>query len=261
MLQSPLSKGYNEISRKSEIYMAFDKDALPVEKLAELYVYDPETGKIFWRVKSASKIIVGSEAGCTKSTKTLDNGQKMAYRYVRALGRSMPAQRVAWALHYGEWPVGKIYFEDGDPLNLRIANLRQSNSVSAPHDLSTSEGRADYQRDYRANEGMDWKDGHLRSKFNITLAEYGQMLIAQNGKCAICIREETHTRGGKPKALAVDHDHATGKVRALLCAECNQMLGKAKDSEEILLAAVQYLRKHRGADAPVLTLVPSEDSK
>jgi hypothetical protein len=174
----------------------------------------------------------------------------------------MPAQRVAWALYHGEWPVGKIYFEDSDPLNLKIENLRQSNSVTTPHDLSTSEGRADYQREYRANEGVDWKDGHLRSKFNITLAEYTQMAIAQNGKCAICKCDETHTRGGKVKALAVDHDHATGKVRALLCSECNQMLGKVKDSRDTLLAAVAYLDKHAGrtAEPPRLTLVRDADS-
>jgi ABC-type uncharacterized transport system YnjBCD substrate-binding protein len=126
------------------------------------------------------------------------------------------------------------------------------------YDHDDPRGHADYARDHREKFPMDWKDTHLRAKFDITLAEYGQMLIAQNGKCAICNCEETHTRGGKVKALAVDHDHETGKVRALLCAECNQMLGKAKDSEETLLAAVAYLRKHKGTAAPALTIVPIE---
>ena len=242
--------------------MPFDRNAVPAEKLAEIFVYDPETGKIFWRVKSADKVRVGSEAGCTKATRTLSDGSKGAYRYVRVLGASMPAQRVAWALHYGEWPVGKIYFEDGDPLNLRIKNLRQSNSVTTPHDLSTPEGKADYNREYQAAQGMDWKDAHLRNKFNLTLAEYTAMAIAQEGKCAICRGDETHTRGGKVKALSVDHDHVTGKIRGLLCSECNQALGKVKDSRETLLAMVAYLDKHAGRDSkPALTLVPAEDQK
>jgi hypothetical protein len=261
MLQVSLRKSYTEISSNKEIQMAFDKDALPVEKLAETFAYEAETGKIYWKLKTASKVLVGAEAGCTKATKARDDGSKGAYRYVRAFGKSMPAQRVAWALHYGEWPLGKIYFEDGDQLNLKINNLRQSNTVSTPHDMNTSGGRADYQREYRANEGMDWKDGHLRSKFGITLAEYGQMLVAQNGKCAICNGDEMATRGGKPKALAVDHDHSTGKVRALLCSECNQMLGKAKDNRDILLAAVKYLDKHAGRDSkPNLTVVQTEET-
>lgn len=242
--------------------MSFDKDVLSVEKLDELFVYDHETGKILWRVKSASKILAGAEAGCTKTTKVLTDGRRAAYRYVRVFGKSMPAQRVAWALYYRDWPVGKIYFEDGNPLNLRISNLRQSNSVTTPHDLSTSGGRADYNREYRQNEGMDWKDLHLRSKFGISLAEYGQMLLEQNGKCAICSGDETHTRGGKVKALAVDHDHSTGEIRGLLCSECNQMLGKAKDNRDILLAAIKYLDKHAGRESKTtLTLVPAEDPK
>lgn len=244
--------------------MPFDKDVLPIEKLSEVYVYDPETGKIYWRVKSAKKVMVGSEAGCNKATRILSNGKPGVYRYLRVLGKSMPAQRVAWALHYQEWPVGKILFEDGDSLNLRIKNLRQSNSVATSHDHNTPEGRADYQREYRESVGtaMDWRDGHLRSTFGISLAEYTQMAIVQNGKCAICLGDETHMRGGKVKALAVDHDHESGKIRGLLCSECNTMLGKAKDSRDTLLAAVKYLDKHAGRDVtPALTLVPSESKQ
>jgi hypothetical protein len=241
--------------------MPFDNDALPVEKLVELFCYDAETGKIFWRVKSASKVRVGSEAGCNKGTRTMRDGNKVAYRYIRALGKSMSAPRVAWALHYGEWPAGKLYFEDENPLNLRIKNLRMSNSLGVAYDHKDPGASGDYHRAVRDTFPMDWKDTHLQSKFGITLAEYTAMAIAQNGKCAICNCEETHTRGGKVKALAVDHDHETGKIRALLCAECNQMLGKAKDNEETLLAAVAYLRKHKGATAPALTLVPAEALK
>ena len=62
------------------------------------------------------------------------------------------------------------------------------------------------------------------------------MLGAQNGRCAICGRPETEAGG-----LAVDHCHATGKVRGLLCTLCNTALGKFRDRTDILRAAIRYL--------------------
>lgn len=52
----------------------------------------------------------------------------------------------------------------------------------------------------------------------VTDEEYARMLAAQGGGCAIC--------GAKPKTrrLHVDHDHASGKVRGLLCHRCNRAL-------------------------------------
>lgn len=241
--------------------MPFDKDALTFDQLNEILAYDPSSGKIFWKVKTASKVLVGNEAGSSKGARTNSSGKQVAYRYIRVFGKAMGAPRVAWLLHYGEWPVGKVFFHDGDPLNTRIANLYMSNSLGEKFDFDAPGGAADYQRAHHQMFKMDHKDSALRLKFDITLAEYGQMLLAQNGVCAICAQAETHTRNGKIKALAVDHDHETGKVRALLCGECNQMLGKAKENRETLLAAVDYLDKHSGrtSSAPVLALVTSAE--
>ena len=46
---------------------------------------------------------------------------------------------------------------------------------------------------------------------------------------------------GSGRRLAVDHNHTTGKVRGLLCSNCNTLLGKAKDNVNILQAAIDYL--------------------
>lgn len=60
------------------------------------------------------------------------------------------------------------------------------------------------------------------------------MLAAQGGGCAICVvKDATH----------VDHDHVTGKVRALLCATCNTGLGMFSDNPDILSNAAGYLRR------------------
>jgi hypothetical protein len=114
-------------------------------------------------------------------------------------------------------------------------------------------------RDHRAKYSLASKDSALRATFGISLADYGRMLVEQDGKCAICRHEETQMRGGVVKALSVDHDHTTGKVRGLLCADCNHMIGKAKENRDTLLAAIRYLDKHSGRTAPTLTVVPNEE--
>jgi hypothetical protein len=71
----------------------------------------------------------------------------------------------------------------------------------------------------------------------MSLADYEAMLERQRGACAICKKSD--------EALCVDHCHACGKVRGLLCAKCNSALGFCNDSPEHLLAAVAYLQAAR----------------
>lgn len=61
----------------------------------------------------------------------------------------------------------------------------------------------------------------LKSKYGLTEDDYSAMLEKQKGLCAIC--ENPCATG---RRLAVDHDHATGKVRGLLCLYCNRLLGR-----------------------------------
>jgi len=85
------------------------------------------------------------------------------------------------------------------------------------------------------------KNAQLRIKFNITLEQYNQLFYLQNYKCAIC-NDECKTG----RKLAVDHDHKTGKIRGLLCMNCNNGLGKFKDSCDLLSKAISYLVKKGG---------------
>jgi hypothetical protein len=72
------------------------------------------------------------------------------------------------------------------------------------------------------------------------------MITVQSNLCAICGKPETRVvQAGTPPRLSVDHDHKTGKVRGLLCAECNTMLAHAGDDVNRLLAAISYLERHR----------------
>ena len=76
-------------------------------------------------------------------------------------------------------------------------------------------------------------------EFGITVADYDQMFKNQNGKCPGCTRSQEQFK----KRFAVDHDHKTGKVRGLLCTECNLLLGCASDNPETLKRLTIYLEK------------------
>ncbi len=107
--------------------------------------------------------------------------------------------------------------------------------------------RANYQREYlvsNPDKKMARKAAFRRymlfKNYGIDEQAYESMLASQGGRCAIC--------GGPPIArwgvLGVDHDHATGKVRGLLCDPCNTLLGLAKDDAAVLDRAAAYLRRH-----------------
>jgi Recombination endonuclease VII len=73
---------------------------------------------------------------------------------------------------------------------------------------------------------------HLRYRYGITEDEIATMKALQDGRCAICrLREATQ----------VDHDHASGKVRGILCLQCNAGLGALRDDPRLVYQAIDYL--------------------
>ncbi len=103
-------------------------------------------------------------------------------------------------------------------------------------------GREQHKGWYETKEGwMAVRLYHLKRKFGLTGEQYDAMVAAQGGVCAICRNPETATRQGIVKLLAVDHCHATGKIRGLLCNACNAMLGHGRDDVTLLKAAIAYL--------------------
>lgn len=86
---------------------------------------------------------------------------------------------------------------------------------------------------------------HLRDRFGMTVEQYEAQLAIQNGVCAICHQPETLTRLGTVKRLSVDHCHATGHNRGLLCARCNVAIGHFRESAELLKAAITYLQAYQ----------------
>ena len=79
------------------------------------------------------------------------------------------------------------------------------------------------------------RNDHLLNEYGITEEEYNILLEKQRFGCAIC-------GGCGKRPLAVDHDHATGIIRGLLCDSCNIGLGNFQDSPNLLNLAIQYLK-------------------
>jgi hypothetical protein len=80
----------------------------------------------------------------------------------------------------------------------------------------------------------------IKRKYGITLSDYDKMLEKQNGQCAICGTRKVPNCG----RFVVDHDHSSGKIRGLLCSNCNTGLGLLGDDPQTLESALTYLRKH-----------------
>lgn len=94
-------------------------------------------------------------------------------------------------------------------------------------------------------KGAEWKRRNawkwrLKRAFGLTAAEWEVMLVTQSGRCAICRdpMRDPH----------VDHDHATGAVRDLLCTGCNTGLAAVED-EQFRERALTYLERHKSSGA------------
>jgi len=130
--------------------------------------------------------------------------------------------------------------------------------------------RSDFHRQRRSPDGLNykckacnyaaarrWKSAHperraerhranprpainrsLRRLYGIDLADYEQRLAMQRGICAICGTAPTTIR-----RLDVDHDHATGRIRGLLCTHCNLALGHMRHDPERARAMANYLER------------------
>jgi hypothetical protein len=81
------------------------------------------------------------------------------------------------------------------------------------------------------------RNNMLKRKYGITLDQYNEMHKKQNGRCAICGRNEKELG----HVLRVDHHHGTCKVRKLLCIGCNTGIGNFQENPSLLQRAISYL--------------------
>lgn len=221
------------------------------ERLSEMLDYDPATGVFIWKSKGRG-IRTGKVAGSTDP-----NG----YRYIRIDGEDFLAQRLAWFWTYNEWP-NILRFKDNNKRNCAIENLYKGFSLEGKVGWRSKEEQAAYGKEYRHQRRHIAREQELKRRFSIDNEEYQRRFAAQNGVCAICEKpEKRRAKNGQVRWLAVDHDHATGDNRDLLCSDCNQMIGFACDDTDILIKAIAYIRQHKKSDNTIPLRLVGEEEK
>jgi hypothetical protein len=105
-----------------------------------------------------------------------------------------------------------------------LPNVRKPKPPSKPKKQRTKEQR---------------RKASLRAKYKISESDYMLLNEVQGGLCAICGRKPS----GKRPVLCIDHCHKTGRIRGLLCMNCNSGLGYFHDNPERMQKAARYLMR------------------
>lgn len=126
----------------------------------------------------------------------------------------------------------KLYREN----NVEATKVRAKRDYLKHRDVRLAQEKAHRQsKEYQARR-FGWL---LNREYKLTPEQYDKMLASQGGVCAACKR-----KCAAKSRLGVDHDHATGIVRGLLCGKCNSALGLLGDSAERVEALADYIRTH-----------------
>jgi len=121
----------------------------------------------------------------------------------------------------------KLIWDDDFPKDSRLKSGYQS-ICKVCHSSQQKQWRKIHPPNYRMSD--------LKRNFGMAIEEYDMLMKKQSNVCAIC-----QDVCGSGKRLAVDHNHQTGRIRGLLCNQCNHMLGLARDNSDRLLRASNYL--------------------
>ena len=162
---------------------------------------------------------VGKEVRCAECRK-ITNAKKFAKKQAKV--NALPKEE---------------YIKYRDEQNRRVKEDRAANPQMY----------RDWENRCREKKKEHYQLREIEKRYGMTPGQYDQMLIAQNYKCEICKKEETRASRtvGEISRLCVDHCHSTGKIRSLLCHDCNTGIGKFKESIEIIDAVRNYLERHQ----------------
>jgi hypothetical protein len=236
---------------------------LSADEIKSRYAYDPTNGEFRWL---RDMFGASAKAPCRKGD--LAGKWRGDQLFLKVKGYELPGRHVAWFLMTGEWPTERIRVRDGLGRNLVWGNLALSSTMAqerivrhADEARRLREARQAAVRESRVCLGCGTDLPHakfhcspsgtlatrcdpcrvahnharrLAKLYKLSPADVSTMLAAQEYGCAIC--------GAAPEdGPKVDHDHATGRVRGLLCGPCNTGLGLFGDDPGRLRAAAAYL--------------------
>lgn len=128
-----------------------------------------------------------------------------------------------------------------DPLCSRCSSFPRR---STKNSLCKSCHNEDNRRYYKKMPRKDQRAKSLKSKYGLSFEEFQMILHKQEGRCSICMEEvywDTYT--ANPKKACVDHCHKTGKIRGILCSNCNRALGLLKDDLSRIKRLEGYLNR------------------
>ena len=132
-----------------------------------------------------------------------------------------------------------------------LSNIEPKANIWAKNDRKNNpEKHLQWAKDYRLRTGQLRNTMEVCRRLHTTPEHYYKMLKEQDNKCSICNKEETRKSRTDSKicALAIDHCHKSGKIRDLLCHNCNTGLGKFFDDTQLLQKAINYLERHKHID-------------
>lgn len=192
------------------------KSHIPISALHELLSYDSETGAFFWKyrhLKYCPSETQQKRWNTRYANKKADSARDKlrGYRKLCILGQTYAAHRVAWAMHYGEWPGCVIDHIDGNPANNEIANLRAVDHVI------NARNRAVTDSNQCGIMGVRW-DGK-REKWRVSVSTdkaknqhigfYDELLHAQIAAQAAYKAAGYHDNHGRPMSYATDRGAKT----------------------------------------------------
>ena len=139
-----------------------------------------------------------------------------------------------------QWKPLEAFHQDRSQVNGRNRRCKECrNARNREHVARNRERRAETMTRWRRDNPERYLAAQRACKlrsYGLTAEAYDQLFAAQDGRCAICGDAE---RDGWD--LAVDHDHASGCVRGLLCRKCNVGIGLLRDDARVVSAAAAYL--------------------
>lgn len=164
------------------------------EELRNLLRYEPETGKLFWLPREGNQSFNTQCAG----REALTSISPLGYRRGTVHFKHLRAHRVAWAIHYGEWPDGEIDHINGDRADNRIANLRDVshtiNGRNLRRPLNNSSGVVGVNWQSREKK---WRASITVNSKNIWLGEFASFEDAVAARLAAQKRHGFHANHGK----------------------------------------------------------------